>query len=119
MPTPTFDWAESPGAALSEEPRIASTRYGDGYELRAPDGLNPITQKWQLSFKGLDAQVGNDIRGFLRARVNAVIGLEPFNWTPLWTTTAIRVVCRGWQRTQVDGYGFSDISATFEQVFEP
>lgn len=113
-----FDWTESASTALTEEPRISRTRYGDGYEERAPDGLNPIRQMWSLQFRAVDRQAADDIVAFFRARVG-VQGLEAFDWTPLWATVPIRVVCRSWSRTQAEVYTESDINATFEQVFEP
>lgn len=113
-----FDWVESPGTSLSEEPRVASSRFGDGYEERAPQGLNPIVQRWSLAFREVDDKVAQDIVDFLRARVTA-LAFESFDWTPLWSTTAIKVVCKKWSRTQPDEHGISDISAAFEQVYEP
>lgn len=113
---PTFDWAEST-AELTEEPRVSATAYGDGYRQTGPDGLNPVRQVWTLTFKGMDAETANAIRDFLRARVSATIGLEPFDWTPVWATAAIRVTCKSWRRSMGDAYGYSDITATFEQEF--
>lgn len=113
---PSFDWAETT-AELTEEPRVASTQYGDGYRQTAPDGLNPVRQVWALTFKGMDSETGNAVRDFLRARVNATTGLEPFDWVPVWATTPLRVTCKTWRRSMADAYGFSDISATFEQEF--
>lgn len=114
-----FDWVESSGTQLSEAPRVASTRFGDGYEERAPDGLNPIEQRWSVAFRGVENGVADAIVAFLRARVSPVIGLEAFDWTPLWHTTAIRVVCESWSRTHGETWGESDIAAEFRQVFEP
>lgn len=111
-----FDWAESPGTQLTEEPRVAATRYGDGYEERGPDGLNPLRQQWTLNFRDVEKKVADDIVAFFRARINA-FGFEAFDWTPMWATAAIRVVCRQWTRTQNDAFHTSDITATFTQEF--
>lgn len=113
-----FDWVESPGTSLAEEPRISRTKFGDGYEERAPNGLNPIAQRWQLQFRDVDGTVADEIVAFFRARVTAVSGIEAFDWTPLWAASAIRVICPSWQRTQGEVWGQADISCTFEQVFE-
>lgn len=113
-----FDWVESPGTSLTEQPRASRTSYGDGYEERAPDGLNPIRQTWSLQFRSTEKAVGDAIVAFFRARLTPA-GYEAFDWTPLWSTTAIRVVCETWQRSQTDVHGETDISATFRQVFEP
>lgn len=110
-------WVESPGTGLSEEPRISRTRYGDGYEERAPAGLNPIAQVWQYQARDVDNVIADEMITFLRARTNA-LGLEAFDYTPLWSTTAIKVICPSWSRTQGETWGTSDITARFEQVFE-
>lgn len=115
----TWLWAEGNGTTLAEEPRISSTQFGDGYEQTAVDGLNPIRQEWSFTFKGMDAATGDEMIAFLRARVSALNGLEPFLWTPLWSTTAITVTARKWTRTAAGDYGFSDIAVTFRQWFGP
>lgn len=110
-----FDWVESASTQLEEEPRIKSTRFGDGYEQRWSDGLNPIAQRWSVRFSEAENASADAIVQFFRDRG----GVEPFDWTPLWHTASRRFVCRRWSRAQPDEWGFSDISAEFEQVFEP
>lgn len=111
----TFNWIESAGAQLDEEPRLLETPFGDGYAQRAPDGLNHIVQRWQVPFRRMEAAEGNALIDFLRAHG----GHTPFDWTPLWHTAPISVVCKRWSRTQPDEWGITDISATFEQDFAP
>lgn len=110
-----FDWVESASTALEEEPRVLETRFGDGYSQRAPDGLNPIAQQWEVRFTGVDNDIGDAILAYFRA-AGAV---EAFEWTPLWHTIPIKVVCKRWTRTQPNEWGRSDITARFSQVFEP
>lgn len=117
--TAVFAWAESAGASAESTPRVASTKFGDGYEQRAPDGLNPIAETYTVPFRGVSRAGGDEIIAFLRAQVSPVTGLEPFAWTPLWATQPILVVCRGWTRTQGDQPDESDISAKFERVHLP
>lgn len=115
-----FVWVESGGTALEEQPRIASTQYGDGYEQRAPDGLNPLRQAWAVRFSDVEDAVANDIVAFFRARLTAASGLESFDWKPLWAGGAIiKVTCRKWSRTASDTWGESNITAEFRQEFEP
>jgi phage-related protein len=114
-------WVESPGTGLSEEPSVSRTKYGDGYEERAPSGLNPIKQVWTYQARGVDNAIADEMVAFLRARLN-LLGMEAFDYTPLWANPAdppIKVVCPSWTRTQGEEWGMSDISARFEQVFEP
>lgn len=114
-----FDWVESPGTSLQEEPRVARSQFGDGYHERAPAGLNPVTQRWQMQFSGVERAVADEIVAFFRARVTAVAGLEAFDWTPLWATAAIRVICTSWTRVQDGEPDTESVTATFEQVHEP
>lgn len=112
---PTWNWAESSGSSLEEQPRVSESRFGDGYSQRAPDGLNPIAQEWGLQFRECGDLEADQMIAFLRARG----GVESFDWTPLWAATPIKVICPRWSRTQGERTGESDISATFRQVFEP
>lgn len=108
-------WVESPGTSLQEEPRVRSAKFGDGYEQRSPDGINTQPQSWQLQFNDVENSIADDMLAFLRAAG----GATAFNYVPLWSTAAIRVVCRKWSRSQGSSWGQSSMSATFEQVFEP
>ena len=107
-------WVESPGTALDEEPRIKTAQFGDGYEQRAPDGINHMAQVHELTFDQVDDLVANDMIAFLRAQK----GYLAFNYVPLHETVAQRVVCRKWSRSK-SGIDESSIRARFEQVFEP
>ena len=110
-----YIWAESPGTQLSESPRINSTRFGDGYEERSPDGLNPITQEWQIQHRNIDTAAGDEIMAFLRARVTPVSGLEAFDWWPLWAPGVIKVTCRQYSRTLGETLDTCTINAVFRQ----
>lgn len=113
-----FLWTEGAGTTLEERPRFARSAFGDGYEERAPAGLNPLAQRWSVPMREVDNAIADEIVAFLRARSNA-LGLEAFDWTPPWATASIRVICPGWTRTMASSYRMSDLSMSFEQVFEP
>lgn len=115
MTRPTFDWAESPGTRLSEAPKVRSTQFGDGYMQRQADGLNSITEQWELVFKAVAREAGDELIGFLRTQA----GVTAFSWAPVWATASILVLCPEWTRTELDDFGFSDITAKFMQTFEP
>lgn len=114
-----YDWAESPGTARQVRPRVAATRFGDGYQERAPDGLNPITDVWSVQHRAVDDTVADAIVAFLQARINAVTGQESFEWWPPRAAAAIRVTCSEWSRSLGEQVDTSNITATFEQVHEP
>ena len=107
-------WVESAGTSLEEEPRIRSSKFGDGYEQRAPDGINAQGQNWPMVFDGVDNAIADDMVAFLRAN-----GIAGFNYVPLWETAAVRVICRKWRRTHGPDFGMSGLSMTFERTYEP
>lgn len=115
-----FAWVESASTQMEEAPRFSRTRFGDGYAQDAPDGLNPITQRWRVVFTDVENSVADAIVAFFRARAGATTGLGVFDWVPLWATgtNKILVKCPSWSRRHKDFYGTSDIEAVFEQVFK-
>lgn len=115
MPLAVYDWVESPGTSLNERPRVASTRFGDGYEQRAPDGLNPITQTWSVVHRAIDREVAEAIVAFLRARFTSVDGLEAFEWWPPGEAAALRFTCREWTKAIDDETDTATVTATFVQ----
>ena len=115
MTRPVWDWAESPGTRLDEEPRVRQTMFGDGYSQRQADGLNPIAQGWDMQFKAVSREAGDEMIAFLRAQS----GVTAIQWTPTWESAPILVLAPRWSRTQSDDFGFSDIAVRFNQVFEP
>ncbi len=114
-----YDWVESPGTARQVRPRVSATRFGDGYEERAPDGLHPISEVWSVQHRDIDDDVADAIEAFLAERISATAGQESFEWWPPRAAAAIRVTCGEWSRTLGDEPDTSTISATFTQVHEP
>ena len=107
-------WVESAGATLEEEPAIQSVQFGDGYEQRSADGINHMRQVWVIPFDEVDDLVADDMIQFLRDHK----GYIAFNYVPLRSTAAIRVVCKQWSRSH-NGVGTSSMRATFRQDFAP
>ena len=114
-----FLWVESASTTLDEAPSVDRVKFGDGYEEVALSGLNPIRQRWQMSFSRVDDVEAEAMIAFFRARASSVAGLETFIWVPLWATAPIKVKCPSCQRRRTETWGESDITAVFEQVFEP
>ena len=112
-----FEWVESPGTQANVTFRVAATKFGDGYEERAPDGLNPINREWPLSFVDIDDAVADEIQAFLEARVTAVSGLETFDWWPVWQPATVKVKCTAYTRSLGTRPGESTINATFVRVY--
>lgn len=106
----TFTWTPDAGAAGEHEPSRRTVKFGDGYEQRAPNGINVDMAKWSsLSFSGRSAAEGAAIAAFLKARG----GTESFTWTPPGGTSG-NYVCPKWTEKPVS-YG-TVVTADFYQV---
>jgi len=106
-----FPWkptSQSGGTATGIVRRAA---FGDGYSQSVPDGINPISRSYQLTFTGPEEQM-KQITAFIDAHIG-----RSFIWTP-------RIGAQGFY--QCDGYSdrgeggsMLSISATFQQSFQP
>ena len=110
----TFTYTPDFGAQATYKPRVRKAQFGDGYEQRIADGINVRPQQWSLQFANRDDTETASILSFLEARN----GVEAFDWTPPSELTAIKVVCSEWNKT-VARSNLNNVSATFDQVFEP
>lgn len=111
MASTTFTWTPDWNGSLSEEPRIKSAAFGDGYRQDVGDGINIRPRVWSLTFNTrTDAEIA-PILAFLRARN----GIEAFNWTDPDGTAGV-FKCKKWQRVPVRT-GINNLSCTFSEVF--
>lgn len=111
MAKPAFTWDADLGAQRSVKPSINQTKFGDGYELRVPIGINFKPKTWSVTFTR-DLAVASAILNFLDARG----GSEAFTWVDPMNVDST-YVCREWSSSQSER-GIYTITATFEQVFE-
>ena len=80
MPTPlTFPFTPSYAPVDSRKPRVLSARFGDGYEQRAADGINPDLQAWKLNFGPLRTKDADAVEAFL---IRNNVASDPFYWSP-------------------------------------
>jgi len=110
MTRPTFSWHPNYEAKLAQEPKVAVTKFGDGYEQRVPTGINNNPETWSVEFTRSSAAYP-DVLTFIQAR-NAV---ESFYWTTPFEQTKV-FVCRKWDVVRKQGH--TVLSMEFEQVFE-
>lgn len=109
-PMKTFNWFPDTDSQQSCKPAIQSTKFGDGYEVRVPVGINTSPMKWQVSFKR-GREEAQAILAFLREHQ----GYLAFLWTnPLEEEG--KYICREWRTRQ--SRGVMEVSCEFEQVFE-
>lgn len=107
----TFSWFPDAGHKKSVSPRVRVAKFGDGYEQRVRDGINTMSQAWDLTFTGSAVEI-NAIEAFLVARG----GANFFLWTTPEQQTG-KYVCRSWDKSRERGVKVS-LSCKFEQVFD-
>ncbi len=111
----TFDWVPDYGMDTTSVINVSIVSFGDGYEQRRVNGLNPIKDVWNLTFAYRDLAEVNDIKAFLHARK----GVEAFDF---------QVPGSGLVKVRTDGesickvtdvaYGLQTLTTTFKRVFE-
>jgi phage-related protein len=84
--------------------------FGDGYEQRAPDGLNSDMRLRGLAFSGRSAAEMAAIKSFIEAQG----GTLSFDYAHPGDISR-KYVCKKWTITDVD-YNIASITAEFQQV---
>jgi phage-related protein len=105
-------WSHTSSAETSA-PAVRLVRFGDGYEQRAPAGLNHQLRSWQVRCERCEPRVWGDMLAFLRARA----GVEAFDWTTN-EDIPVRVVCETWQpeHVRIRGLHRVNVTMTFREV---
>lgn len=110
MTMPVFTWFPDRGSQHSAKPNVNVTKFGDGYEVRVPVGINNQPMKWTLTFdRTRDEALA--ILAFLRQQG----AVQAFQWTNPLQEQGV-YVCRSWKSDQQGGS--IRITCDFEQVFE-
>lgn len=107
-----FTWDISIDSAGQANQLVRQVQYGGGYSQALGDGLNNLSETWQVSRTGDLALIG-PIRDFLKRHG----GYRSFLWT-LPTGEPVRVRAQGWQLRPC-GNGVFTLNTTFQQVFNP
>jgi len=109
---PFFFWRPSYGTNVTTTPRIISSKYGDGYEQRRPDGINNILIETTLNFENRDDLECLAINHFLKTRA----GVESFLYIPSKPFDVLkRFLCRSWETNYIT-YNRQTISIKIEEV---
>jgi len=111
MSKPNFTWNPDLGARQTFKPNVTVTKFGDGYALRVPVGINSKPKSWNVTFT-TNLATATDILTFLNARG----GVEPFAWVDPMNIEAT-YTCAEWSSSQ-QNFGIYVVTATFEQVFD-
>lgn len=112
MRKPHFFFSPSYGATIVVEPKVLSTKFGDGYEQRIQNGVNNALIKIDLTFELRSNAESAAIIHFLSARA----GSESFLFTPQEPYATLRnFICRSWTHTAVF-FENNLIKTAFEQI---
>jgi len=104
----------SPGTSVEFKPRVRRAPFGDGYAQRTGDGLNALSRKVEASFEVLTTAEAGAILSFFEERA----GYKPFMWTLPGEASPRQWIAPTWRRVY-SGNTITDITATFEETFDP
>jgi len=99
---------------VDSEITVDTQQYGDGYESRATTSLNPVRQKFQLSWNVLPREEALTYERFMLERK----GVESFEYVLPGEDEVKKWVCRAKVSRQYVAPGYDTISFQIEQVFE-
>jgi|TARA_B110000285_G_C15015507_1_gene558835 phage-related protein len=102
----------------STSPKVKLATFGDGYEQRLRDGINGLSESYNLSFNNRTKNDIDDIVAFFDTKH----GVVPFNFTipdsnGSGSETTITVVCDTYTQ-KYDYDNFYSATATFRRVYE-
>jgi phage-related protein len=108
---PLFLWTPSYNLSSDFQPKIKSTKFGDGYEQISPDGINSNLLIFNLEFNNRNLDETTAILHFLFMRN----GSESFVWvTPPPVANQLRFKCKQWNYKE-NFYNNYSITAQFLQ----
>ena len=107
------------GFSKSDQPRVLSTAFGDGYEQRLADGINVLDQSFTLHFKTRAKAEIDDLVAFFVG----LNGVDPCKFTYAdsnagGSETAIKAIATEWSQT-FDYGDYYSLSVTLTRVYEP
>lgn len=107
----TFAYQPDWGVQVQIAPRIQKYQFGDGYEMRRPDGINTMLETWDCTFKR-----NVPVAEAIYAQLKSFGGVEAFVWTtPDGYTSSF--VCDSFSKTK-DSIGWNTVKAMFREVPE-
>lgn len=90
----TLPFCPQPGYTTDNEPRRKTHDFGDGYQQRRADGLNPLQRKFSVSFNLPHEQAVILDRFFTNHG-----GVRAFQFKEKESGRLVKVVCPKWSKT--------------------
>lgn len=113
---PNFPVSFSP--TYNEEPRVRRVKFGDGYEARITDGLNPVSMTISIPWKNKTQDERNILVDFFRRHG----GVRWWYWTPPGDNIRRKFVCSKWTSTRANDTPVHapryDVQAEIYEVFD-
>ncbi|EMJ7956573.1 phage tail protein [Enterobacter chengduensis] len=111
--TDTFTWATQVSPTATDTINLFTVQFGDGYEQVAINGINNVTEEWELTWTGKKKDV-SAIRAFLHTHAH-----QSFWWSNPWGEKKLyRVKPDSIKPTFISGKVVS-VAFTFKQAFAP
>jgi len=95
------------------KPQIQRLDFGDGYSQRLGQGLNPISEDWDIILKDITTAEKDTVVIFLKEKA----GAEAFYWTPIGETVPRKYTCPEWLPVPAEGQLWT-VTATFIEEFD-
>lgn len=103
------------GLSRQSMPRVLTAKFGDGYEQRVADGVNPKDESISINFNNREASKINEIAAFFDAKIGKAF---PMTITDHSGNTQIKVVCDNYAISYI-AENFHSLSASLRRVYEP
>lgn len=115
MPLTTFNPPvnPTPPSGRRVKPRVLTAGFGDGYEQRALDGLNPIQEERNETWRHLTETEAQAIESFF----DSLQGVSAFKWTPPESTLSKAYKAPEWE-VRKDAPGVFTVRAKLVRVYE-
>lgn len=84
-------WIPAVPIGIDQDWRMRRAQYGDGYEQRILDGINPLNLRWKLTFPMLPQHILLDMDAYLTSMKAAA-----FPFTDPVTDLTFSVFCDAW-----------------------
>jgi phage-related protein len=101
------------GTQMAQDYRRKRIQMGDGYSVRARDGINSAAQQWTLTWQ----QIRNTDVETLRLFFEGLGGVDLIEWKPYNQLATLKWTASNFQM-QPTGYNHSTCSITLTQEFD-
>lgn len=107
-----FTWIPDQGPTRTSKADVNKAKFGEGYSQRSANGINSISEVWELTFTLRTRADVADMGAFLKANK----GVSNFDFAAPDGIDA-KFTCDTWSETYFHEFNAS-MTATFERVYE-